>query len=65
MKTTIKIHDGIVGALIVLTIGLGMKIDPRWFYLTGATGLLMISSTFTGFCPVYYILNRIRPTERD
>ena len=61
MKTTIKIHDGIVGGIILGGIVLGMKVDAAWYYLPGFISALMISSAFTGFCPVYFVLNKLRP----
>ena len=59
MKT--RIHDGIVGAVMLTGIVLGMKVNAGWFYLPGAIAALMISSAFTGFCPVYFVLNRLMP----
>ena len=59
MKT--RIHDGIVGAVMLAGIILGTKVDPHWFYLPGGIAALMISSAFTGFCPVYFVLNKIMP----
>lgn len=55
----LKIHDGIVGAIIVLSILLGMYVHFYWFWLAGATGLIMVSSSFTGFCPVHFVLGKI------
>lgn len=59
MKKKIKIHDGIVGALILTSIVLSMNVNSAWIYLAEAVSLLMIISAFTGFCPVYFILNKI------
>ena len=58
-----KIHDGIVGALILGCVVLGQLVNPAWLYLAGGVGALMISSAFTGFCPVYFILDRVMPDE--
>lgn len=63
MKNKIKVHDGIVGTLIVLSVLLSIKVNAQWIYLAGAVGLLMISSAFTGFCPVYFILNKVMPSQ--
>ena len=59
MKTKIKIHDGIVGAVILTSVILGMAGNPQWLYVAGGIGALMVSSAFTGFCPVYFVLNRV------
>ena len=61
MKSKIKIHDGIVGAVILGSVVLGMMVNPAWLYVAGVIGALMISSAFTGFCPVYFILNKMMP----
>ena len=61
MKNKIKIHDGIVGAVILVSVLLGLAVNPQWFYVAGAIGALMVSSAFTGFCPVYFVLNKIMP----
>lgn len=63
MQNKIKVHDGIVGALILLGTVLGMKVNPAWLYLPGAIALLMISSAFTGFCPVYFVLHKLLPAD--
>lgn len=59
MKNLIKVHDGIVGTLILLSVILSLKVNAVWIYLAGAVSILMIISTFTGFCPVYFILRKI------
>jgi hypothetical protein len=62
MKTKIKIHDGIVGAVIFASVVLGLAVNPQWLYVAGVIGALMVSSAFTGFCPVYFVLNKVWPT---
>jgi hypothetical protein len=61
MQNKIKIHDGIVGAINLTSVVLALKVDLQWIYVAGAVSALMISSAFTGFCPVYFILNKIMP----
>ncbi len=66
MKTKIKIHDGIVGAVIFTSVVLGQAVNPAWLYVAGVIGALMVSSAFTGFCPVYFVLHKMLPdAERD
>lgn len=55
----LKLHDGIVGSLILLSVVLGMYVNPVWFWLAGAVAVVMISSAFTGFCPVHFILGKV------
>lgn len=61
MQSKIKTHDGIVGAVILTGIVLGMNVNAQWLYLPAAISVLMISSAFTGFCPVYFVLNKLMP----
>ncbi len=57
----LKVHDGIVGAIILLSIVAGMTVNPVWFWLAGLTGVAMVQSAFTGFCPVHFILSKVMP----
>lgn len=59
LQTKIRIHDGIVGLIYLASIVLGATVDLQWLYLAGAVAVLQILSTFTGFCPVYFILNKM------
>ncbi|HEY3755664.1 MAG TPA: DUF2892 domain-containing protein [Opitutaceae bacterium] len=61
MTPKTRIHDGIVGTLVLLGVLLGLAHGTGWLYATGALACLMISSAFTGFCPVYFILDRLMP----
>ena len=54
-----RIHDGIVGALITLGVLLGFYLHPAWLLLPGILGVTLVQSAFTGFCPVYYTLDKI------
>ena len=61
IQTKIKLHDGIVGATYLLSVVLAMTVNIQWLYLAGVVAVLQISSAFTGFCPVYFVLNKIMP----
>ncbi|MDX1645400.1 MAG: DUF2892 domain-containing protein [Thermoanaerobaculia bacterium] len=54
-----KLHDGIVGLIISVGIALGVWVDPLWLWVPGIVGLLLIQSAVTGFCPVYYTLDKL------
>jgi hypothetical protein len=60
-----KIHDGIVGALIAGGVGLGIWVNPAWLWLPGILGLALVQSAFTGFCPLYYTLDRLHVSEGE
>lgn len=55
----IKIHDGIIGGLILFSAGMAWQVDPRWIGLAGLTAAIMVSSAFTGFCPVHFLVNKL------
>ncbi|WP_126456947.1 YgaP family membrane protein [Sulfuriflexus mobilis] len=59
-----KVHDGIAGAVITLGVVLGHYIDPLWLWVPGVLGLTLLQSAFTGFCPVYYTLDKIEPENQ-
>ena len=54
-----RMHDAIVGLIITAGVALGFWVAPAWLILPGLVGVLMIQSGFTGFCPVYYSLDRL------
>ena len=63
MKKRRRIHDGIAGTLITLGVGLGYFVNPLWLLLLGLLGVTLLQSGFTGFCPVYYVLDRTCPAD--
>lgn len=63
MERRRRIHDGIVGILITVGVALGYWVAPAWLLVPGIVGLLLIQSLFTGFCPVYFTLDRLGVTE--
>ncbi len=59
MTQKVKLHDGIIGALITTSVALAWYVDPRWMWLAGLTAVIMISSAFTGFCPVHWAISKL------
>jgi type IV secretory pathway TrbD component len=57
----LKVHDGIVGTIVLLSVVAGVMANPLWFWLAGVTAVVMISSAFTGFCPLHYTLSKVMP----
>ncbi len=53
-----RLHDGIVGAVLTAGVALGFWVDPMWLWLPGILGVTLIQSALTGFCPVYFILEK-------
>ena len=58
-----RIHDGIAGAVIAAGTALGYWVDPLWLLVPGLLGLTLLQSGFSGFCPVYFVLDRIGGLE--
>jgi len=59
MNAKRRLHDGIVGIIITAGVALGVWVAPVWLWIPGIVGLLMIQSWITGFCPVYYTLDKL------
>ncbi len=62
-KNKTRIHDGIIGAVVLLSIYLAVSVNIAWLWLPGVLAVLMVSSSFTGFCPLYFILNKLMPAS--
>ncbi|GJL78046.1 MAG: hypothetical protein NPINA01_10350 [Nitrospinaceae bacterium] len=58
MNTKRRIHDGIVGAVIAAGVALGYWVDAMWLWVPGVLGIILLQSGITGFCPLYFILDR-------
>jgi hypothetical protein len=54
-----RIHDGIAGAVITIGVLLGYYVSPVWLLVPGVLGIALVQSAFTGFCPVYYTLDKV------
>ena len=53
------IHDVVVGSVITLGVILGYFVSSTWFLLPGIVGVTIIQSAYTGFCPVYFTLDKL------
>jgi hypothetical protein len=58
-----RIHDGIVGAVITAGVLLGYYGNPLWLLVPGLLGITLLQIAFTGFCPLYYSLDRLGIAE--
>ncbi len=57
----LKVHDGLVGTFVLASILAGVFVSIAWLWVAGALSVLMISSAFTGFCPLHFVLNKVMP----
>jgi len=58
-----RLHDAIVGVVITAGVALGYYVSAQWLLLPAVIGLTLIQSGFTGFCPGYFALDRVLPSE--
>ena len=49
----------IAGLLIMVSVALGLKVSPNWFYFTGFVGLNLLQSAITRWCPMMSILRAL------
>lgn len=48
----------IAGLFVMLSVALGVWVNPWWFAFTGFVGLNLFQSAFTRWCPMMWILQR-------
>ena len=58
-----RLHDAIVGVVITSGVALGYYVSAHWLLLPAVIGVTLIQSGLTGFCPVYFALDRLLPSE--
>ncbi|MGE3275332.1 MAG: DUF2892 domain-containing protein [Vicinamibacterales bacterium] len=46
----------IAGSFVLLSVGLGMYVDPRFYWFTAFVGANLLQSAFTNWCPMMAIL---------
>jgi len=54
-----KIVRRVAGLMVLLSIALAYLFGIGWLWLTAFVGVNLIQSTFTGFCPLELILDRL------
>lgn len=58
-----KIHDGIIGIVIFICVALGYYVDSVFLLVLAVLGAVMFQSAFSGFCPLYYTLDKVYPEK--
>ena len=61
MQNKIRAHDGICGAIYMLSVILAAATSVQWLWIAGIVAGLQIISPVTKFCPVYFVLNKMMP----
>lgn len=49
----------IAGAVVLLSLILAVKVDPRWLWFTAFVGANLLQSAFTNWCPMVYLLEKL------
>ena len=47
------------GAMVLISLALGLWVSPYWFILTAFVGANMLQAGFTGFCPAAKIFKAL------
>jgi hypothetical protein len=50
----------IAGTFVLVSLGLAHFVSPLWLLLTAFVGLNLLQSGFTGWCPMMWLLERLR-----
>ncbi|OGW90163.1 MAG: hypothetical protein A3A73_00850 [Omnitrophica bacterium RIFCSPLOWO2_01_FULL_50_24] len=53
-----RIHNGVVGILVIIGAALAHYGNLLWLLALGILGALMIVSALTGYCPLYAALGK-------
>ncbi len=48
----------IAGAFVLISVALGVWVNPYWFLFTAFVGLNLFQSAFTNWCPMMTILRK-------
>ncbi len=57
-----KLNDALrllAGAMVLLSVTLTLRHDPRWVWLTVFVGLNLLQSAFTGWCPAIWAFRKL------
>ncbi|MFH1837320.1 MAG: DUF2892 domain-containing protein [Candidatus Omnitrophota bacterium] len=53
-----RIVRGVAGFFVLIGLLLSYLVDPRWMWLTGFIGFILLQSAFTDWCPMISILKK-------
>jgi hypothetical protein len=56
-----RAHDAIKGVLYFVSIFFAPQFGLNWIYIALGVAVLKIVSSFTKFCPMHTILNKLMP----
>ncbi|HEX5649979.1 MAG TPA: DUF2892 domain-containing protein [Steroidobacteraceae bacterium] len=47
------------GTVTLVSLLLGLYVNPNWYWLTAFVGANLLQASFTGFCPLAIILRKL------
>jgi len=47
------------GTVVLVSLALGLFVHQNWFWLTAFVGANLLQASFTGFCPLAFILRKL------
>lgn len=50
---------GLAGAMVLLSLALGVWVHPGFFFLTAFVGANLLQSSFTNACPAMWIFRKL------
>lgn len=55
----------IAGSFVLISLALGLLVNPYWFIFTGFVGVNLAQSAVTGFCPMEILLKKLGAGEKE
>lgn len=62
MDTTFTVERGlrlVAGVFVLLSVALGVYVNPWWFAFTAFVGANLFQSAFTNWCPMMAVLRKV------
>lgn len=59
-----RIIRTVAGTFILISLALALLVSNDWLWFTAFVGVNLIQSSFTGFCPLEKILDKINIAKR-
>ncbi len=50
---------GVAGTFVLISVALGIWVNPWFFAFTGFVGLNLLQSAFSKWCPMMWVLKRV------
>jgi hypothetical protein len=54
-----RIVMAFAGTVTLVSLLLGLYVNPNWYWLTAFVGANLLQASFTGFCPLAIILRKL------